>query len=211
MKIEMANLSPQETHLLLGSALVPRPVALISTVGVDGVYNAAPFSGITSVCNKPPIICVSLGLRQGQKKDTLRNIEFSGDFVINIMDENSITPTIQASANYARGVDEIKEVGLTAIAADKVKSPRIAEAQVSLECRLVQRLEFGEGQELRSVIFGEVALAAVKDELLVAGNIDSSRLISVGRVGNGVTLLIHSLQLGMILESQKGHQPPQYS
>ena len=186
MKIEMANLDGQETRGLLGGAVVPLPVALISTVGEDGIYNAAPFSLIVPVCWKPLIICVSFGLRRGQKKDTLRNIEFSKDFVVNIMGETSIKPTIQASANYPSDVDEIKEVGLTAIAADKVKSPRVAEAQVSLECRLVQSLELGEGQNLRGVIFGEVVLAHVKDELLVSGKLEPSRLKAVGRIGDGL-------------------------
>ena len=116
MKIEMANLNSRELHELLGKMIVPPPIALISTVGEDGIYNAAPFSLVFPVCWKPPIICASFGLHQGQKKDTVRNIEFSGDFVINIMDETLIRPTIQASANYPAGVDEIKEVGLTPIA-----------------------------------------------------------------------------------------------
>jgi len=186
MKLEMANLDRQEIHELLGSAIAPLPIALISTVGEDGIYNAAPFSLVVPVCWKPPIICVSFGLRQGQKKDTLRNIDFSQDFVVNIMDETLIKPTIQASADYPSDVDEIKEVGLTAIAADKVKSPRVAEAQVSLECRLVQRLELGEGQNLRGVIFGEVVLVHVKDELWVASKIEPSRFRAVGRLGSGI-------------------------
>ncbi len=186
MKLEMANLDRQEIHELLGSAIAPLPIALISTVGEDGTYNAAPFSLITPVCWKPPIICVSFALRRGQKKDTLRNIEFSQDFVVNIMDETLIKQTIQASADYPSGVDEIKEVGLTAIAAEKVKSPRVAESQVSLECRLVQRLELGQGQNLRGIIFGEVLLTHVKDELWVAGNLEPRRLRAVGRLGNGI-------------------------
>lgn len=186
MKIEMSRLDSEETHELLGRALAPRPIALISTIGEDGIYNAAPFSAVASVCTKPPIVCVSIGLRKGQKKDTLRNIEFSGDFVINVMDETMIKPTIQASANYPRGVDETKEVGLTAVAADRVKSPRIAEAQVSLECRMVHKLELGEGENHRNVILGEVVLAHIKDELLVDGNIEPSRLRAVGRIGGGI-------------------------
>ncbi len=170
----------------MGKIIAPLPVALISTVGEDGIYNAAPFSFITPICNKPPIICVSLGLREGQKKDTLRNVEFSQDFVVNIMDETLIQPTIQTSANYPSGTDEIKEVGFTAIAADKVKSPLIAESQISLECRLVEKLEFGEGENRRGVIFGEVILAHVRDELWDAGKIQPSRLRTVGRVGGGI-------------------------
>ena len=186
MKLEMANLARPEIFELFGSAVAPAPVALISTVGEDGIYNAAPVSLITPVCYKPPIICVSIGLRRGQKKDTSRNIEFSKDFVVNIMDETLIKPTIQASADYPSDVDEIKEVGFTAIASDKVKSPRVAESQVSLECQLVQRLELGEGENFRNVVFAEVVVTHIKDELWVAGKIDPSKLRAVGRVGEGI-------------------------
>ena len=186
MKIEMANLGREEIHELLARAIVPLPIALISTIGEDGIHNAAPFSLVFPVCWKPPIVCVSFGLRQGQKKDTLRNIEFSRGFVVNIMDETLIKPTIQTSADYPSSADEIKEVGLAAIAADRVKSPRVAEAQVSLECQLVKRLELGEGQNLRGVVFGEVVLAHLKDELWVASKIEPSRLRAVGRLGRGI-------------------------
>jgi flavin reductase (DIM6/NTAB) family NADH-FMN oxidoreductase RutF len=185
MKIEMANLAKGELHDLMGSIIVPRPAVLISTVSEDGVYNAAPFGTISNACPKPPIISVSVGLRRGQKKDTLRNIEFSGDFVVNLVDETLIKATIQTSANYPSNVDEIKEVGLTAIAADKVKSPRVAGALVSLECRLLQKLELGEQQDLRTVIFGEVVLAHVTDELMVDGKIEPSLVKSIGNLGPG--------------------------
>ena len=194
MKIEPVNMDRQEVHNLLSGAIVPLPVVLITTVGEDGVYNAAPNSFVIPVSAKPPVICVSISVfhgraylaRQWQRKDTLKNIEFSQDFVVNIMDESLIKPTIQASADYPSDVDEIKEVGLTAIAADKVKSPRIAEAQVSFECRLVQKLELGEGQDSRGIVFGEVVLAHVKDGLWVDGKIGPSRLRAVGRLGDGV-------------------------
>lgn len=184
MKIETANLKQQELHELLGSTIVPLPIALISTIGQDGTHNAAPFSFVAPLCSKPPIICVSIGMRQGQKKDTLRNIEFTHDFVVNVVDEDLMRQAIQASANYPFGVDEIKEVGLTAIKSEKVQSPRIAEAKVSLECRLVKELELIEGQGLRAVVFGEVVVAHIKDEVLVGGKVEPSRLKAVGRVGN---------------------------
>lgn len=181
MRIEMATLESEEAQKLL-SVITPRPIVLISTVGEDGTYNAAPYSAVTSVCHKPPIICVSFGLRRGQKKHTQQNIEYSRDFVLNIMDETLIQPTIQTSADYPDGVDEIKEVGLTAVPADMVKSPRIAEAKASLECKLIRKLEFGKGKDLRTLIFGEVLLAYIKDELLVGDKIDPSRLRAVGRI-----------------------------
>ena len=184
MKIEMAELSSHEVHELLTRSVAPLPIALISTVGEDGVYNAAPFSLVVPIGYKPPMICVSFGLRRGQKKDTVRNLEYTRDFVVNIMDDSLIQTTIQTSVDYPSNVDEIKEVGLTAVASDKVKSPRIAEAQVSLECRLMQRVELGD--ELRNVVFGEVVLAHVKDELWVDGNVDPYNLRVVGRLGGGI-------------------------
>ena len=185
MQVTMASLDRHETHDFITSAIAPLPIALISTIGEDGIYNAAPFSLVIPVCHKPTIICAAFGLWQGQKKDTLKNIEFARDFVVNTMDETLIKPTIQTSANYPGNVDEIKKVGLTAVAAETVKSPRIAEAQVSLECRLVQSLEFGDGENLHGVIFGEVVLAHVKDELWVDGKLEPSKLKAVGRLGKG--------------------------
>ena len=88
--------------------------------------------------------------------------------------------------NCPSNVDEIKHVGLTAIASDKVKSPRVAESQVSPECRLVQRVELGGGENLRVVIFGEALVMHVKDEVWVAGKIEPSRLRAVGRLESGV-------------------------
>ncbi len=183
MKIELTNLDGNKIHDILLGAILPLPVALISTVDKDGTNNAAPFSLAIPVCYKPPIICVSIGLRQGQKKDTTRNIEFSKDFVVNIMDETLIKTTVQTGDDYPSNVDEMKEVGFTATTADKVKSPLIAEAQVSLECQFVKSLELGEGQNLRNIFFGEVVLVHVKDELWVEGSIQPSKLRAVGYTG----------------------------
>ncbi len=171
---------------MIGIALTPRPVTLVSTIGQNGSYNAAPFSSTAHISSKPLIICISFGLRKGQKKDTLKNIEFSHDFVVNVVDEDLIQQTVQTSADYPGDIDEIREVGLTALSSEKVKSPRIAESKVSFECQLIQKLELVEGQDLRSVVFGEVVLMHINDELWIEGKIDPSRLRAVGRLGIGL-------------------------
>ena len=194
MKIYPADMDRGEIHNLLGGAIAPLPVALISTIDEDSIYNAAPYSFVSPVNIKPPVICVSISVfygtaylaREGQRKDTLKNIEFSGDFVVNIMAESLIDSTVQTSATYPADVDEIQQVGLTAIVGEKVKSPRIAEAQVSFECRLVQKIELGEGQDSKGIVFGEVVLAHVKDGLWANGKIESSKLKAVGRLGTGL-------------------------
>jgi len=184
MKVEMADLSSPVIHELLTRSVAPLPIALISTVGKDGVYNAAPFSLAVPVSYKPPMLLISFGLRRGQKKDTVANLEYTQDFVINVLDDSLIQTTIQTSLDYTSDVDEIKEAGLNAVASDKVKSPRIAEAQVSLECRVRQNMEIS--QELRHLVFGEVVMAHVKDELWVDGNIDPYQMGLVGRLGGGI-------------------------
>ncbi len=187
MKIEMANLDKQGMHDLLSTSISPLPVAFISTISEDGIYNAAPYSFVAPICPKPPIICFSAGVygraskrRQGQKKDTIKNIEFSRDFVVNTVDENLIAQAVQASTDCPSEVDEIKEVGLTAIKGDKVKSPRIAESKISLECRLINIFQLGDEPALQSVVFGEVVLAHIKDELWVEGKVDPSQFKPVG-------------------------------
>ena len=188
MKIDPVNLDRRQSHDLIGSCIAPLPVALISTIGRDDIHNAAPFSFIAPVCSKPPILCVSFGMRQGEKKDTLNNIEFTHDFVINVADENLLNHAIKTSKDYPSDVDELKEAGLTAINSEKVKSPRVAEAKVSLECRLVQKMElteqYPEGKGLRAIVFGEVVLTHIKDEVWVDGKIEPLRLGIVGRLGS---------------------------
>src|SRR3989304_4941774 len=113
MKIDLADLESRQTHDLLTSAISPLPIALISTIGEDGVYNAAPFSLVMPISYKPPLVCVAIGAKGDQKKDTVANIESTKDFVVNIMGEEAIKPTVRAAGNFPSNVDEMKKVGLT--------------------------------------------------------------------------------------------------
>lgn len=185
----MLNLDRQGCHEVLTTAISPLPIAWISTVSDCGSFNAAPYSMVAPISSKPPIVCFSCalygkayGARAGQKKDTANNIEFSRDFVINIVDESLIKQAVQTSYGYSADVDEIKAVGLTAIKGEKVKSPRIVESKVSLECRLMYEVQMPDERGFRSVFFGEVVMAHIKDDVWVNGKIDPSRLEIVGRM-----------------------------
>lgn len=183
MKIEMTSLDARQTHDLLTSAIAPLPIALISTVGKDGVNNAAPYSLAIPISWKPPLVIVALGSKKGEKKDTLNNMEYTRDFVLNIMSEDALKPTIKTAGAYPSNVDEIQEVGLTAIAADKVKSPRIGEAPISIECRLSQVMEMGKGEDIRWLAFGEVILVHLHDEVWASREVNHEILKGVGRLG----------------------------
>lgn len=185
MKFNLAEMDWKELHDLLSGAMVPRPIALVSTIGEDGVFNLAPFSrwGLLSV--KPAIVYVAVGakIRAKQKKDTIKNIEFSKDFVINVVDEALAEPMNQSSADYPSEVDEFKEVGLKAMESDLVKAPGVAESPINMECRLRQIMQFGEFPESTDVAIGEILRIHVRDYLWVNNAIQMSKLKAIGKLG----------------------------
>jgi len=184
VKIDPANLNRKEAHELLVGAVLPRPIAFVSTVGPDGVFNVAPFSYFTAMSTLPAVIGFGVGPRTGGgKKDTLVNIEYAKDFVINVVHEALAEAMNTASGEYPSNVDEFQVSGLTPVHSDLVKSPRVAESPVNMECRLIQILEFGEAPRVNSFIIGEVLRVHVKDELLVGDVIKASRLKAIGRLG----------------------------
>lgn len=184
MKIDPSTLDFRKSHELLLEVTVPRPIAFVSTVGADGVFNVAPFSLFTVLSAKPPMICLGIGRkRDGQKKDTLKNIEFSRDFVVNIVNEALAEAMNQSSAEYPSDVDEFKEVGLTPVKSDLAKAPMVGESPISMECRVVQIIEFGDASRYTSIVIGEVIQIHINDDILIDGKIQASKLRAVGRLG----------------------------
>ncbi len=184
MKIDPTNLDKRTLHELVASAIVPRPIAFVSTIGKDGVFNLAPFSFFTPLCLKPFILAFSIGWkRDGQKKDTLKNVEFSRDFVVNVVTEPLAEAMNKSAFEYPSEMDEFKEVGLTSVKADFVKAPMVAESPVSMECKVVQILEFGESGVGNHVVIGEVVLVHVQDGLWVGDHVEATKLRAIGRLG----------------------------
>ena len=184
INLEKANLSKRDLHELVTSAILPRPIAWVSTVGENGVFNLAPFSCFAPIGLKPPLIVLHITWgRDGQKKDTLRNIEFSKEFVINVVTEDLAEPMNQTCFEYSPDVSEFTEVGLTPVQSEMVKAPRLAESPVNMECRALQIMEFGKVPEGGHVIIGEVLVVHIKDELWAGDQIDISKLKAIGRLG----------------------------
>ncbi len=185
MKIDPAGVtSRRDMHDILTAIIMPRPIAWVSTVDAHGIFNLAPFSFFTAVSVKPPIVCFAVGRkRDGQKKDTVRNIEVSKDFVVNVVDEALAEAMNQTSAEYPPDVDEFRETGLTPVRSDIVKSPLVAESSLNMECELRQILEFGGEPDGHSMVLGEVVRFHIQDELYVNGQIDISNLRHIGRLG----------------------------
>lgn len=184
MKVRPDDLDFRHRHHLFSGTMVPRGIYLISTVSEDGILNVAPFASVVTVSVQPSLRGFEVSTRRdGQPKDTLKNIWFTNDFVINLVDESMAEAMNKASADFPPEVDEFEATGLTPAQADTVKSPLVAESSASLECKVVQILEFGEFPRISRFVISEVALVHIKDEYLIDGELDKSKLKSIGRLG----------------------------
>jgi flavin reductase (DIM6/NTAB) family NADH-FMN oxidoreductase RutF len=129
-------------YKLLVGLVVPRPIALVTSVSESGVVNAAPFSFFNVLGDDPPILIVSVEDRDsGGPKDTTRNIVRAGEFVVNLVDEAIVSQMHGCSEDYPPEVSEVDMVGFTTAASRAVIPPRIAQAPVALECRLHTKLD----------------------------------------------------------------------
>jgi flavin reductase (DIM6/NTAB) family NADH-FMN oxidoreductase RutF len=181
MEIDAEGLTDDDAYKLLVGAVVPRPIAWVTTLDGAGRVNAAPFSAFTFVCNQPPMLAISIGRKRGALKDTARNIRETAEFVVNIADDGLIEPLHLSSREYPETVSEVEALGLATAPSRRVRPPRLAAVPVAMECRLFQTLEFGAGRS--NLFIGEVTLFHVRDDLFRDGKIDSARLRPIARLG----------------------------
>ena len=171
---------------MVGS-IVPRPIAFVSTVSPDGIYNLSPFSFFTAASADPPVVCFCpLRNAFGRPKDTLRNIERTGDFVVNIVSEEFIVKMNATAAEFPPEVDEFAVSGLTPVPSRLVKAPRVKESHVSMECKLFQIFEISTRPNGGSIVAGEIVQLHVDDEYIDNYRIDPDKLQAVGRMA-GIT------------------------
>ena len=182
--IDPASHSVLEIYKLMTGLIVPRPVALVSTIDKEGIPNVAPFSFFCGVGSNPPTVlfCPSLRSSGDQRKDSLRNVEQTGEFVINIVSDSIAAATNAAAADVGPEVDEFKLAGLTPLASEVVKAPRVAESPAQMECKLLQIVFTGEGTGAGVIVLGEIVRFHVLQELEANFRIDPAKLDAVGRM-----------------------------
>ncbi len=168
-----------DVYRFMISVIVPRPIAFVSTVGTNGRFNVSPFSYFNAISSEPPLVGIAISRREGEPKDTLRNIRAIGDFVVNVVDEPLTERMVRTSGEWPADVDEFGITGLTPQPSDLVKAPRVAESPVSLECRLFREIELGNSV----FVVGEVVRGHVRDDVLTDGRVDPAKLRPVGRLG----------------------------
>ena len=185
MKFDPKKLRTRDIHHLLLDIAVPRPIAWVSTMDMLGRYNLAPFSTYTVMSSRPAVLGFGIGASRAGKKDTLRNIEDTKEFALNVVDEELAEAMNLTSVNYPWGVSEFEKANLQTEKADLIKAPLVAASPIKMECRLLNILTFGESPYTNSFVVGEILQVHVRDELYVDGNIDSVKLKAIGRLGGG--------------------------
>lgn len=184
MTIDPKDHDHTDIYKLMIGAIVPRPIALVSSMSKDGLRNLAPFSFFNGVCSNPPIILFSTVIRKdGNHKDTLNNVEATREFVVNIVSEAFAEQMNTTSGEFPPEVDEFIQSHLTPIPSDLVKPPRVKESKINMECKLATIVRFGDGPGSGCTVFGEIIRFHVADELFDNFRIDPDLLHPIGRMG----------------------------
>jgi flavin reductase (DIM6/NTAB) family NADH-FMN oxidoreductase RutF len=190
VRIDPKGHDHRNIYKLMVGAIVPRPIAFVSTLSSDGIPNIAPFSYFTACSSNPPCILFSATSRgrSGIPKDTLTNIRETGEFVVNIVSEEFAEKMNLTSADYPPEVDEFQISGLTPVASELVKPSRVAESYVQMESKATHIIPVSEAPGGGTVVIGEVVLFHVAETVLAdpahdSFLVDPSRLRAIGRMG----------------------------
>ncbi len=163
MEFDLQELAPRNRYKLLTGVVVPRPIAWVTTLDENGVVNAAPFSFFNVMGSDPPIVAFGPSWRpDGANKDTPHNIRLTGEFVINLVDENLAAQMNICATDFPAGESEIEAAKLELAPSIRVKVPRIAASPAQLECREHSSIEIGKTR----IVLGEVLHLRIRDDLV---------------------------------------------
>jgi flavin reductase (DIM6/NTAB) family NADH-FMN oxidoreductase RutF len=179
--IDARSLEAQSGHDLLKALVVPRPIAWITTLRANGVANLAPFSCYAIVAFRPILVAVGFERALGnmQKKDTLRNIERTSEFVIHTVTEDVLEQMNATARSAPPEESKLLAAGLTPIASVAVAPPRIAECPLAMECRAIEIRQVAEHHDL---VIAEGLVIHARADVMRDGEVDLTRLRPVGRM-----------------------------
>ena len=187
MHIDLASLSPASVYATMTQTIVPRPVAWITSRSESGVLNLAPYSYFNAMASDPPLVVISFGLRpDGSIKDTRRNIETGGAFVVNIAHREMAEAMTASSATLAEDVSEVERLGLETAPMPGSDVPRLAACRVAYACTAIESKPIG-GQVLVFARLTDLYLddAVVTEDAKGRLKVDAKALDPLGRLGGG--------------------------
>lgn len=182
--IDMKKLGKKDTHALLLSAVAPRPVALVTTLGENQVMNGAPYSYFNIVSIRPPMISIGISRRGDGFKDTITHIRHSEVFTVNIVDESNVAAVHRTAKTLPSEQSELEAFGLTPVTSAYIKAPGIEEAKVRLECRMKHSIPLEHrGTVTGDLVLGEILAVHVDKAVYKNKTVDTEALRPVGRLG----------------------------
>ncbi len=186
LKINPTEISVRQMHQYLLGSIGPRPIALASTVSIDGSRNLSPFSFFNVFSANPPILIFSPARRgrNNTTKDTYHNVKATGEVVINVVNYDIVQQVSLSSTEYGSDVDEFVKSGLTPIESELVSPARVKESPVQIECKVREVVELGAEGGAGNLVICEVVRMHIKEEVLADDQlIDQDKLDLVGRMG----------------------------
>lgn len=182
MLFDFAKIPVSQAYKLVVSAVVPRPVAWVVSQDRNGVLNAAPYSFFNAFSDNPVVVAIGCGPKPDKGiKDTLSNIESTGEFVVNLVSAPLAEAMNVTAVDFDPSVNEIAEAGLTTAPSTHVKVPRIAESPVALECKIFQFVPVGH----HTIVMGRVVALHVADDCVLDAEkfyLDTPKMELVGRM-----------------------------
>ena len=184
MQFDLQGADKSQAYRLLASVVVPRPIALVTTLGSDGTVNAAPFSFFNLVGSGPPVVTLGIANRDTETpKDTRANIERTGELVVNLVSEAIMDAMNICAVDFPPGVSELNAARLTTLPSATVAVPRLAESPVNLECRLHSIVPIGDNK----IVLAEVIYLHIRDEFMDKETlrVRTEALALIGRMHGG--------------------------
>lgn len=180
-----SELDAGQNYNLLTGLVVPRPIGWVGSAAGDGSHNLAPYSFFNAVAATPPVVLFAPSGQPAMRKDTLSNVEASGEFTLSVVTSELLEAMNQSAIDAPPELSEFEFAGLTAAMGDVVAAPYVAEAKAAMECRVTNIVDAGSGPMASRVVFGEVVRFHVADEIRDGFHIDQSALGAVGRLAGG--------------------------
>lgn len=194
--VSPSDLTPRQLYDVLVSAVQPRPIALVSSINTEGRVNLAPFSFFMVGGSNPPSLMFSPALNaKGEAKDSLRNVEDTGEFVVNLVTRHMADAMNAASYEYPAGFDEWQVARLTPMPSEVVRPSRVQESPIQFECRLFQVVRHGNGPTSANYVIGEVVRMHVLETLWSGTGIIQGSFRPISRMGGPEYLDTHALEI----------------
>lgn len=183
--IEPKDIEVREVFSYLLGGVVPRPIALVSTLSADGTPNLSPFSFFNAFGANPPTVAFAPSRRgrDGTNKDTYHNLIATKECVVQMVSYDMVEQVSLASTEYDVSIDEFIKSGLTPMASDIVKPPRVAQSLFQMECKMQQMIQLGDGPSSGNLAICEVVKFHIAEKIFVGNRIDPQKIDLVARMG----------------------------